>query len=240
MSANMKARQDMLGPSSIKHAGPDDSNLWIKIGDFDKITPWQKANASYAKPAWNNRNFNEGNVYTNAAARSGVVNPAGYGEIPTAEEVNAAAHARGITGGDKHAKQMGHRGIGYRWTYPINRGLRYRIAGDEWRSTGWVSQLTQSSGPNKAFGIPGAAGRGQSSQDSTTAVYSTDETRMGTRAQFTDESWNEVKKSFSQSWAGYKDLGKTGATPHLNAQLGQMYTWNNPNVGFARRVKRGL
>jgi hypothetical protein len=136
---------------------------------------------------------------------------------------------------------MGHSnqtGFGDRGGRPINPMLRYRVSGDMW-SSGWRGLLTQSSGPNKAFDL-GGAGRGQSSADTTKEMYSTEETRMGTRAWFTDEVWNEAKTRFGRTWTGYKSLGPTDETPFLRAELGQMFKQRNPNVGFARRVKRGL
>ena len=118
-----------------------------------------------------------------------------------------------------------------------NPNLRRRWGYDMGRSRGWVGNLTYSAGPNKAF-ANGSGGRGQSSEDSTQEMYSTLETRLGTRAQFTDEAWQEKGAKFGRSWAGYKPMGQTSGNPHLNAQLGQMYNENNPNVGGARRVQR--
>ena len=118
-------------------------------------------------------------------------------------------------------------------------GLRYRRSNVNLQSTGWQGNLTQFGGSNKAF-TTGAGGRGQSSEDSTQEVYSTDETRVGTRAQFTDETWNPETNKIGRTWAGYKALEDTGSNPFLQAELGRMYKRENPNVGFARRVKRGL
>jgi hypothetical protein len=70
-------------------------------------------------------------------------------------------------------------------------------------------------------------------------MYSTEETRLGTRAQFTDEEWQEDQGKVARSYAGFKKLGSTGTQPHLDAELGQMYEREDPNTGFARRSKRG-
>ena len=202
-------------------------------------TGYMNANPYYARDVWYNPNFDQGDA--SAAARSGIANVGGYNTIQTQEQVNEQQMTRGTSAmntGMGHAGAFPHvstRGGGT----PIINNLRFRLAGDKWRSTGWRGQLSVSSGPNKAFGT-GAGGRGQSSEDSTKEVYSTEETRRGTRAHFTDEVWNEAKGKFGQTWAGFKDLGGTGGTPHLQAQLGQMFVQTRSNVGFARRVKRGL
>ncbi len=128
-------------------------------------------------------------------------------------------------------QDLGHGGV----SFSTNR---YRRSNINLRSTGWQGNLTQSTGSNKAMDT-GASGRGQSSEDSTQEVYSTDETRQGTRAQFTDETWNSSKGKFGQSWAGYKKLEDTGSNPFLQAELGRMYKRENTNIGFARRVKTG-
>lgn len=120
-------------------------------------------------------------------------------------------------------------------TLPMLRNRRSSVGE---RVSGWAGILSESTGSNKAMSVPGAAGRGQSSEDSTQEMYSTEETRIGTRAQFTDEEWQEDKGKVGRSWAGFRALGSTGSTPHLDAELGQMYERTNPNVGFARR--RGL
>ncbi len=198
-------------------------------------TSYMNANPYYSRQAWYNKQYDQGNKYTNAAARSGVINAGGYKAIQTRAQAmsSPAAHSRDHAGSPPPAVHgRGRGGISY-------SGLRLRTSGDIWRSTGWQGLLTQSSGPNKAMDT-GASGRGQSSADSTKAVYSTEETRMGTRAAFTDEVWNEAKGKFGQMWTGFRGLENTGGTPHLDAELGQMYVRTNPNVGFARRVKRGL
>ena len=231
------------GNVSFGHAGVPSG---AQIGESKRISGYALANPSYARQAYYDPNFNQGNVFEKgkgsgnlsyAAARSGVVNPAGYGALPTKAEVNARH------GETQHPwAPMGHSnttGFNARGGRAINPMLRFRMSNDMFRSTGWAGLLTQSSGPNKAFAL-GGAGRGQSSEDTTKEMYRTIETRMGTRAQFTDEVWNAAKTQFGRTWAGYKTMGPTGGTPFLHAQLGQMFKRENPNVGFARRVKRGL
>lgn len=219
----------------------DSMKTQLKGARTSSATGYMLANPAYARDVWNNSQFDQGTAYTNAAARSGVVNTAGYKAIPTNAESNAQRSTRGTSAmntGTGHAGPFPNMPAPSRG-YTVWSGQRFRTAGDMWKSTGWRSQLTQSSGPNKAFAL-GGGGRGQSSEDSTTEVYSTEETRMGTRAWFTDEIWNEAKGKFAQSWAGYKSLGPTDGTPFLNVQQGQMFKRENLNVGFARRVKRGL
>lgn len=116
--------------------------------------------------------------------------------------------------------------------------VRFRRSDKSWRSTGWAGNLTTATSANKALEVPGANGRGQSSEDSTTEMYKTIETTLGARSSFTDETWNEAKSKFAQSWAGWKELGDTGKQPYLDASLGQMFEEENTNVGFARRVQR--
>lgn len=219
------------------------------------ISSYMLANPSYAKQVYYNSGYDQGNVYvkvggsgtlSRAAAYSGVVTPSRYRAIETKEQVNARLHKdrhSGLGMGGRHpGGPFGHSdatGFNIKGGRPINPMLRFRRSQTSMRSTGWVGQLTLSAGPNKAFAL-GGGGRGQSSEDSTKEVYSTIETRMGTRAAFTDESWNEAKGRFGQSWAGYKDLQSTSGSPHLRADLGQMFIRENPNVGFARRVKSGL
>lgn len=197
------------------------------------VDPWGKNNPFYAEQAWNTPSYQTGNVYTDAAIRSGVVNRGGYGAAPTQAELNARAQ----TGSSRHAGFMGHIAGSGGGGRVIHSMLRFRRSGIENRSTGWKGLLTQSTGPNKSFGL-GGSGRGQSSEDSTKEMYSTIETRMGTRAQFTDETWNEAKTKFGRTWAGYKRLGSTGNNPYISSGLGRMYKRENTNVGFARRVKR--
>ena len=219
-----------------------------QVGESQRISGYGYANPAYARQAYYATNFDQGNVFnygggsenlSYAAARSGVVQVAGYSAIQTAAEVNARLHAKPSR---RQPLGMGHSnttGFGFRSGVVINSMTRLRMTGNIWRSSGWRGLLTQSLSSNKAFST-GAGGRGQSSEDSTTEVYSTQETRMGTRAAFTDEVWNEAKGKIGQTWAGFNALGQTGGTAFLPAQLGQMYVRENPNVGFARRVKRGL
>ena len=200
------------------------------------ISSWELANPSYAQQSLYNPNFNEGDA--SAAVYSGVANVGGYGRLPTKEGVRARHDPD-----TKHPyRPLGHAdetGFGLGGGRAIWSGLRFRRSQVFNRSTGWVGLLMLSSGSNKAFAL-GGGGRGQSSEDSTKEVYSTIETRMGTRASFTDETWNEAKGKFAQSWAGFKELPNTGGTPFLRPELGQMFQRENPNIGFARRVKRGL
>lgn len=204
--------------------------------DTTRISSYALRNPSYAQQAYYDPNFTGGDL--RAAVYSGVANVGGYGRLPTKQEVRARHDPD-----TKHPwAPMGHSdqtGFGRGGGRTIWSGLRFRISQVFNRSTGWVGLLTQSSGPNKAFAL-GGGGRGQSSEDSTKEVYSTIETRMGTRASFTDETWNEAKGKFAQSWAGFKALQNTGGTPYLRTELGQMFHRKNPNTGFARRVKRGL
>lgn len=207
-----------------------------QAAESTRISSYALANPSYAQQVYYNPNFKVGDPKT--AVYSGVANVAGYGKLPTKAEVRARHDPD-----TKHPwAPMGHSmqtGFGLGGGRTILSGLRFRRSKAINRSTGWIGLLTLSSGPNKAFAL-GGGGRGQSSEDSTKEVYSTIETRMGTRASFTDETWNEAKGKFAQSWAGFKDLGDTGGTPFLRAELGQMFNRKNPNIGFARRVKRGL
>jgi len=239
---------------------------------------WWANNPYYASTAGQNYNFQAGNQYTDAAARSGVVNTGGYLNVsPEARGIPKNAYTRANPRNSSNVpydylgnvkKQKGDVNLGLvlmggyqfpgqafsperdktgrfgpnaltRWMIAQGAGgvstnnLRYRQSAIDNRSTGWRGLLTQSPGPNKAIG-----GRGQSSQDSTREMYSTIETRLGTRAQFTDEAWQEEGAKYGRSWAGFKALPDTGGSPHLMAELGQMYKRTDPNVGFARRVQR--
>ena len=98
---------------------------------------------------------------------------------------------------------------------------------------GWTVTLSQSISSNKA-----PDGIGQSSEDSTMAMYSTQETRLGTRAYFTDEELNKDTGKFGRTWAGFKPLGSHATNPHFDSKLGQMFKTENANVGFARRAPR--
>lgn len=96
---------------------------------------------------------------------------------------------------------------------------------------GWTTQLSQSLTSNKAPG-----GTGQSSVDSTVEMYSTQETRLGTRAYFTDEEWNAGTGKYGRSWAGFRPLQTHALNPHFDSMLAPMFKKENPNVGAARRV----
>ena len=110
-------------------------------------------------------------------------------------------------------------------------GLRDRRVGQSQRETGWMDLLSQSISSNK-----GPEGKGQSSEDSTLERYSTQETRLGTRAQFTNEEFNEGTSEFGRTWAGYKPLSPHAMNPHFDSKLTQMFKTENANVGFARRA----
>ena len=243
---------------------------------------WWANNSYYASTAGYNYAYQAGNIYTNAAIRSGVVNAGGYTNLTPgqrgigvspqtmANPRNSARQApydhlgnikkqKGdvnlalvLMGGYQFPGQafapvrdkQGNWGPNElsKWMTSLGGNgprlgsmLRPRRSGVGERSTGWSGTLTQSTSSNKAFKTPGAAGRGQSSEDSTQEMYSTEETRIGTRAQFTDEEWQEDKGKVARSYAGFKALGSTGTNPHLNAELGQMYQRENQNIGFARR-----
>ncbi len=99
------------------------------------------------------------------------------------------------------------------------------------QETGWMSLLSQSISSNK-----GPEGVGQSSEDSTQEMFSTQETRLGTRAQFSNEEFNEGTGKFGSSWAGYKPLSPYAMNPHWDSKLTQMFKTENENVGFARRA----
>ena len=200
-------------------------------------------NPTYAKQAWYNTNFDQGNVFAKgkgsgnlsyAAARSGVVNVGGYAALSD----EPAQVKRGFSGFEDPGAMLAHMppSAGGGTTHSM---LRFRRSGVDNRSTGWRGLLTQSSGSNKAFML-GGAGRGQSSEDTTKDTtkerYSTIETRMGTRAQFTNEVWDEAKASFGRTWVGFKELSGAGGTPFLNANSSQMFIRTNQNVGFARRA----
>ncbi len=111
----------------------------------------------------------------------------------------------------------------------------YSPEGRRWRQTttehGWSDMLTQSISSNK-----GPGGKGQSSEDSTLERYSTQETRLGTRAQFTNEEFNEGTSKFGRTWAGYKPLSPHAMNPHFDSKLTQMFKTENDNIGFARRA----
>jgi hypothetical protein len=242
---------------------------------------WWANNPFYAGTAGYNYNYQAGNQYTNAAARSGVVNVGGYINLHPANrgigiDPSTMANPRNsphvpydqfgyvkqqkgdvelalvLMGGYGMPGQalMPTRGKDGRFEanefskWLIRQGAggitlpytRYRRSGVEHRSTGWQGILSTSNSSNKAYSL-GGSGRGQSSEDSTVARYSTEETRLGTRAQFTDEEWQEEGAKYGRSWAGFKTLPDTGKNPYLQAELGTMYKRENPNVGFARRVK---
>ena len=108
--------------------------------------------------------------------------------------------------------------------------LRGRNTG---RERGWSPMLSQALSSNKAPG-----GVGQSSVDSTVEMYSTQETRLGTRAYFTDEEWNEGTQRYGRSWAGFRPLQTHASNPHFDSMLAPMFKRENPNTGFARRAPR--
>ena len=95
------------------------------------------------------------------------------------------------------------------------------------REVGWMASLSQ------ALSYPTEPG--QSSEDTTEEMYSTQETRLGTRAQFTNEEFNEGTGKFGRTWAGYRPLSPHALNPHFDSKLTQMFTTKNDNVGFARR-----
>jgi hypothetical protein len=135
----------------------------------------------------------------------------------------------GIFGANPLAKWMnsrGTQGISYE-----NRRVR------NWqRERGWTTQLSHSISSNKAPG-----GLGQSSRDSTEEMYSTQETRLGTRAHFTEEELNKDTGEFGRTWAGFKPLSVHAMNPHYDAKLGQMFkTESVTETGFARRTTRRL
>jgi len=101
-------------------------------------------------------------------------------------------------------------------------GTRYRrdARNARNRERGWETTLSQSIGSNK--------GTGASSLDTTIARYSTQETRLGTRATFADR----------RTWEGWRPLSSYRMNPHFNSRLGQMFQTENTNTGFARRVTR--
>ena len=124
------------------------------------------------------------------------------------------------------AKWMNEQGIG---GYSPE-GRRFRRSGGKYRDRGWEGTLSQSMSSNK-----GPGGFGQSSEDSTVERYSTQETRMGTRAIFTDEEFDEETKKFGRTWAGFRPLSTHSRNPHFNSALGQMFQSKNTDTGFARR-----
>ncbi len=98
------------------------------------------------------------------------------------------------------------------------------------RETGWSTMLSQS--------ISSSKGVGQSSEDTTEEMYSTQETRLGTRAYFTDEEVDANTGKMGRTWAGFKPLSTHAMNPHFDSKLGQMFKTESPNVGFARRTLR--
>jgi hypothetical protein len=132
----------------------------------------------------------------------------------------------GTFSANKLARWMNKQGVG---GYSPE-GRRYRSYR---RETGWSSMLSQSFSSNKA-----PDGIGQSSMDSTLERYSTQETRLGTRAYFTDEEMNKDTGRFGRTWAGFKPLGSHATNPHFDSKLTQMFKTENANVGAARRAPR--
>jgi hypothetical protein len=129
----------------------------------------------------------------------------------------------GLWGANPLAKWMNKQGVqGY-----VPEGRRYRNGR---RETGWSTMLSRSITSNKAVG-----GVGQSSEDSTQEVYSTQETRLATRAEFTNEQFNAEAGKFGRTWAGFKPLSTHSLNPHFDSKLGQMFKTENANTGFARR-----
>ena len=254
---------------------PDKSSA-SQFNTKDYTESWAANNPFYAKHvnwAFDTTDTTRGN----AAARSGVVQTAGYNNITpqnrgiSATDPNNWANPRhhssapydqfgnvkkqrgdvnlglvlmggyqfpgqafapekggaGVFGAGVLAKWMNKQGVGGWSPEMVRVRNRYR------KETGWDMQLTQSLSPNKAPG-----GVGQSSEDSTTEMYSTQETRLGTRAYFSDEELNEETGKFGRTWAGYKPLGVHATNPHFDSKLGQMFKTENANVGFARRAPR--
>ncbi len=211
---------------------------------------------------------------SNAAARSGVVQTAGYNNVTPQDQGidpnnprNWASPVRRGTAYDRLGnvnKQKGDINLGLvlmggyqfpgqsmvperdalgffganplaRWLNAQGTGgyspMNLRARNMANKETGWNVQLSQSISSNKAPG-----GVGQSSEDSTIERYSTQETRMGTRAFFTDEELDEETKKFGRTWAGFKPLRANLPNPHFDSALGQMFKTDNPNVGAARRA----
>lgn len=256
------------------------------------IQSWWANAPYYASSGGSQYGYQAGNQFTNAAIRSGIVNPGGYlnvsplgyGPVVSSGGVRqtgikqdwrtVASPVNRNTPYDylgNVKKQKGDIALGWvlmgpqafpggafapRYSPKLgerpnklsmfmqDRGyggttfstLRYRRSNVDLQSTGWQGNLTQFGGSNKAL-TTGAGGRGQSSEDSTQEMYSTDETRAGTRAQFTDETWNPEVNKIGRTWAGFKKLEDTGSNPFLQAELGRMYKEENTNTGFARRVE---
>lgn len=103
-------------------------------------------------------------------------------------------------------------------------------------SSGWMYQLTQSRGPNKApYGIA------QSSVDSTKERYSTEETRFAQPGVYdTREKWDPKTQRFGRKWSGGKELKISRRWKHYTLNAATMYQGENPDVGTARRVKRTI
>ena len=264
-------------------ARPPDKSDASQFNAKSYMESWWANNPFYATTAGYNYNYQAGNIYTNAAIRSGVVRTGGYTNLTPQQRGipnNASTRASPRNSpnvpythlGDIKQQRgdielglvlMGDYAFPGQAKYPVRdengnwgpnafvqwlekRGaggptmpmVRFRRSKVSERSGGWNGILTQSLGSNKAIGVPGARGRGQSSEDSTKEMYSTEETRIGTRAQFTDEEWQEGTQKWGRSWAGFKELGKHSQNPHLRTQLGTMYKPENQNIGFARRNTR--
>jgi hypothetical protein len=215
------------------------------------------------------------NTRTNAAARSGVVQTAGYTNvapenrgISANDPMNWASPTRSGSSYDRFGnvnKQVGDLNLGLvlmggnqfpgqafmpergksgifsanylaRWMNKQGTG-GYSPSGLRARNTrregGWGPVLSQSLTSNKAPG-----GVGQSSIDSTVEMYSTQETRLGTRAYFTDEEWNAGTKKYGRSWAGFKPLMTHSLDPHFDSKLAPMFKRESPDGGAARRVAK--
>lgn len=198
---------------------------------------------------------------TNAAVRSGIVQTAGYQRASPAyspdvpyDRSRSVKKQKGaidlglvLMGGYQFSGQtftptMGKGGLFVanpltRWMNRQGKGgyspMNVRARNRYYKDIGWVGVLSQSLDPNK-----GPQGYGQSSEDATIERYSTQETRMGTRATFTDEEFDEETKKYGRTWAGYRPLSTHSKNPHFDSALSQMYKSQKTNVGFARRTQR--
>lgn len=121
-----------------------------------------------------------------------------------------------------------------RWMNSKMAGKQLSLSGmrarNQVRERGYTDFLSQSISSNKAPG-----GVGQSSRDTTQEMYSTQETRLGTRAIFTSEEIDKETGKYGRTWAGYRPLSAHAMNPHFDSKLGQMFKTENPNIGFARR-----
>jgi hypothetical protein len=212
------------------------------------------------------------NTRTDAAARSGVVQTAGYNNIAPQDRgldpndpMNWASPTRSGSSYDRFGnvnKQVGDVQLGLvlmggfqfpgqafmperlksglfganplaRWMNKQGTGgvsQSGRRGRNTQRETGWGAHLSRSITSNK-----GPGGVGQSSVDSTVEMYSTRETRLGTRAYFTDEEWNAGTQKYGRSWAGFRPLQTHALNPHFDSKL-TMFKGENTNTGAARRV----